>query len=66
MPMEERAVVFTITPVTDRDIRIYTKDGRIKPEDREVNADATHLVNAMTMISTILNDEGYAVLFEVD
>ena len=64
--MEDRAVVFTITPVTDRDIRIYTKDGRIKPEDREVTADATHLVNVMTMISALLNEEGFAVLFEVD
>ena len=64
--MEDRAVVFTITPVTDRDIRIYTKDGRVKPEDREVDADATHLVNVMTMISALLNEEGFAVLFEVD
>ncbi len=64
--MEERAVVFTITPVTDSDVRIYTKDSRVRPEDREVEATNSKLVNAMTMISEILNDEGFAVLFEVD
>ena len=64
--MEDRAIVFTITPVTDSNVRIYTKDGRVRPEDREVETTNSKLVNAMTMISEILNDEGFAVLFEVD
>ena len=64
--MEERPIVYTITPITDVNIRIYTKDYRVDPKDQEVEVHVTKLVNAMTMISEILNDEGYAVLFEVD
>ena len=64
--MEDRPIVYTITPVTDVNIRIYTKDWRVDPKDQEIEVHVTKLVNAMTMISVLLNDEGYAVLFEVD
>lgn len=64
--MNERFIIFTVRPITDVDISIYTEDTRVNPEDREVVAGTDKLIQAMTMISEVLNDEGYAVLFEVD
>ena len=64
--MEDRAIVYTISQISDIDCEIYTHDARVKPEDRLITISNSKLINSMIMISSILNDEGYAVLFEVD
>ena len=64
--MNERFIIFTVRPITDVDVSIYTEDTRVNPEDREVVADTDKLIQTMTMISEVLKDEGFAVLFEVD
>lgn len=64
--MEDRAIVYTITAVTDSEIRIYTHDARVGEEDQEIYAAPSKLLQAMIMISEVLNNEGFAVLFEVD
>ena len=64
--MEERTIVFTISQVSDTGWRIYTRDGRVKDADNNITVVKSKLINAMIMVSEILNDEGYAVLFEVD
>ena len=64
--MEERPIVYTITPIAGSNIRIYTKDARVKDGDNDIQIASKNLLAEMTIISSILNDEGYAVLFEVD
>lgn len=64
---EDRPVVYTIIAENDDQFRIYTKDSRLVAKDSEIeHIHISKLFNTMVMISTILNDEGYAVLFEVD
>ena len=64
--MEERAIVFTISQVSNTGWRIYTRDSRVKDADNNITVVKSKLINAMIMVSEILNDEGYTVLFEVD
>lgn len=64
--MEDRPIVYTITQLSNGDCRIYTKDSRVKPGDDDLTVANSKLINTMIMISSLLNDEGYAVLFEVD
>ena len=58
---EERPIVFTITSLNDGTFKIYTKDMRVDC-DVVVNS----LYSAMEHIAELYNNEGYAVLFEVD
>lgn len=64
--MEDRPVVYTITELDPTNIRIYTKDSRVKDGDNDITIASRNLMAEMIIISEILNDEGYAVLFEVD
>lgn len=64
--MEDRPIVFTISRIGDNICEIYTDDGRVEPKDRLITISNPKLINSMMMISSILNDEGYAVLFDVD
>ena len=64
--MEDRPIVFTISPLADDTCRIYTRDARVKDGDNDVTVAAAKLTNMMTVMSHILNDDGYAVLFEID
>jgi hypothetical protein len=64
--MEERPIVFTITQVDNGNIRIYTKDGRVNECNREVITEINLMLQLMTFITGTLNNQGYAVLFEVD
>lgn len=64
--MEDRAVTYTISQIDDERCMLHTKDSRIHGGDRSVECVNSKLINTMIMISSILNDEGYAVLFEVD
>lgn len=66
MNIEERPVVFTITELDDINIRIYTKDARVKDGDNDIQICSGMLMKELIIISEILNAEGYAVLFEVD
>ena len=63
---EDRPVVYTVTHVDTSRVRIYTKDGRIREGDNDIIVTLSNLLNEMVIISKILNDEGFAVLFEVD
>jgi len=67
MIRDERPVTYTITSEDDVYFKIYTKDSRVS--GRDANIEHIHISNLfkeLTIISSILNDEGYAVLFEVD
>ena len=67
MVREERHVTYTITSEDDVHYRIYTKDSRISEGDANIeHIHISNLFKELTIISSILNDEGYAVLFEVD
>ena len=67
--MEERPIVFTITYISDSELRVYTKDSRWEQADllmdfREVSPSS--LYACIDAITTIGNSKGYAILFEVD
>ena len=64
--MEDRPIVYTITELDPINIRLYTKDARVKDGDSDIQIANGNLISMMTIISKLLNDEGYAVLFEVD
>ena len=64
--MEDRPIVFTISPRNDGCFVLYTRDGRVDDYNRETVFPANSLYNAMCFASKIYNDKGYAVLFEVD
>jgi len=64
--MEERPIVYTITELDPINIRIYTKDARVKDGDNDIKIASGNLMAEMIIISELLNDEGFAVLFEVD
>lgn len=66
MNYEERPIVFTITELDPISIRIYTKDARVKDGDNDIQVANGNLINMMIIITKLLNDEGHAVLFEVD
>ena len=63
---EERPIVFTVSKSDMNEMyRIYTHDGRGSDEN-VFNLYADELFKTMLDISEVLNDKGYAVLFEVD
>lgn len=62
----DNPVIYTISEINHIDVRIYTKDSRIKDGDNDITVCNGNLLPMMINISTILNNEGYAVLFEVD
>ena len=64
--MEDRPIVYIITELDPINIRIYTKDSRVKDGDNDIQICSGNLIKEMIIISELLNDEGYAVLFEVD
>lgn len=64
---EERPVTYTITPEDDVHYRIYTKDFRVSEVDANIgHIHISNLFNELTIITSVLNDLGYAVTFEVD
>ena len=67
MIREERPIVYTITEEDDSHCKLYTTDNRVEARDRMISSVAnSKLVNTMIVVSTLLNNEGYAVLFEVN
>lgn len=62
----DRPITYTVTPLDDGTCRLYTKDSRVKPGDNDITVTNSKLMNMMIVTSEILNNEGYAVLFEVD
>lgn len=60
---EERPIVFTITRNDAMHYRIYTKDNRA---DLQANVGYEGLFTMLVSISKSFNEQGYAVLFEVD
>lgn len=65
---EERPIIFTVSKITDNFGGLYwikTKDARYKGDDY-VDVGFKQLFEVMEIITEDLNDEGYAVLFEVD
>ena len=64
---EERPVTYTITSEDDVHYKIYTKDSRVSEGDANIeHIHISNLFNELTIITSVLNDLGYAVLFEVD
>ena len=59
--MNERPVIFTVT-----ENRIYTKDGRIADSKKEYPLVFKTTFETMATITKYGNEQGYAVLFEVD
>jgi len=64
--MEDRAITYTISQIDNSRCMIYTRDSRVHGDDRSIECVNSKLINTMIMISEILNEEGFAVLFEVD
>ena len=62
-------IVFTITYVTDSNLKVYTKDTRWKKEDLLMTFEDVppcNLFSCIDALTRIGNGKGYAVLFEVD
>ena len=59
-------VIYTISQLGSGMVRLFTKDARIATGDKDITVTAKNLVNMMTITAKLLNDEGLAVLFEVD
>ena len=59
-------VVYTITELDSSNIRVYTKDARVKDGDNDIQIASNNLISMMNIITKLLNDEGLAVVFEVD
>lgn len=67
--MEERPIVFTITYISDSELRVYTKDSRWEQANLLMDyrgVPPSSLYSCTDAITTIGNGMGYAVLFEVD
>ena len=62
---EERPIVFTIKQV-GRLYTLVTKDSRVGTNKPSPEIGTRQLVKTMRALSAMLNDKGYAVLFEVD
>lgn len=62
--MEERPIVFTISPLNTGEYWIRTKDDRVEEPYRSIYYG--ELTNKMVELSEKYNNKGYAVLFEVD
>ena len=70
---EDRPIVYTVTP-SGTDVRIYTRDSRVEvntpslgfKDKSEIVCKHDNVVGIMIGISKILNEKGYAVLFEAD
>ena len=60
---EERPIVFTITRNDATHFRIYTKDNRA---DLQANVGYEGLFPMLVSISAAFDEQGYAVLFEID
>ena len=60
---EDRPIVFTITQNHGAHFRIYTKDSRA---DLQANVGYQGLFTMLASISETFNNQGYAVLFEID
>lgn len=60
---EERPIVFTITQNDAVHFRIHTKDSRA---DLQATVGYEGLFTMLSSISKTFNEQGYAVLFEVD
>ena len=61
--MGDRPIVYTITQNDAVHYSIYTKDSRT---DLQANVGYEGLFTMLVSISEELNNQGYAVLFEVD
>lgn len=67
MIREERPITYTITSEDDIHYRIYTKDSRVSGGDANIeHIHLSNLFNELTIITSLLNDLGYTVTFEVD
>ena len=67
MIKESRPIIYTITLEDDVHYRIYTKDSRVSEGDANIeHIHISNLFKELTIITSVLNDEGYAVLFDVD
>lgn len=62
---EDRPIVFTIKQV-GRLYTLVTTDGRVGTNRPSPEIGARQLVETMKDLSAMLNNKGYAVLFEVD
>lgn len=66
---EERPIVFTVSRITRNFGGLYhirTKDGRAGEHNDYMDVGVRQLFDILEEITEDLNDEGYAVIFEVD
>lgn len=64
MAYENRPIIFTIT--SNDKIRISTTDARVEENNREIEFNSELLFSMMSFIAGVYNNQGFAVLFEVD
>ena len=67
--MEDKAIVFTISYVSEIAVRVYTNDARWGKEKLTMDfndVSPSALFDCMSAITTIGNTKGFAVIFEVD
>ena len=61
-----KPIVYTISQLGAKGVRIFTKDTRVAAGDKDITVTAKNVANMMTVISEILKDEGFSVLFKSD
>ena len=65
MTHEERPITFTISK-TEAGFRMHTKDGRVHKYNQDVGFNRDQLFTMMDFATNIYNEQGFAVLFEID
>lgn len=64
MAYENRPIIFTIS--SNDKIRISTTDARVEENNREIEFNSELLLSMMNFITGVYNNQGFAVLFEVE
>ena len=59
-------IVYTITELDSINARIYTTDDRVADCDKEILICNGNLLSMMHIITNLLADDGYSVVFEVN
>lgn len=62
----DNPIMYTITELDSINARIYTTDNRVADRDKEILICSGNLLSMMHIITNLLADEGYSVVFEVN
>ena len=59
----DNPITYIVVPVDRDTCRLYTEDTRVGAGDNDITVANDKLINMMGMMTEVLKDEGYAVVF---